>query len=103
MKVKVKVMFNYDVFFLVHIYYKVEGKLIYTHIYGFPEKFFTDVTLGRIYKGEFNIDMIKKEVEDYLREVIKVKEEEKIRNKNLKDFAKQEIKFEFDIEEKNNE
>ena len=100
MKVKVKVKFSLDTFLLMHIYYKIEGKSFYSHIWSFPDKFLSEKLYDEIYyKGEFNIEMIKKEVEDYLRNEIKTKEETKIRNKKIKDFTKQEIKFDFNIEE----
>ena len=101
MKVKVKVKFSLDTFLLMHIYYKIEGKSFYSHSWGFPDKFLSKKLYDEIYyEGEFNIEMIKKEVEDYLRKTIKTKEEIKIKNKKIKDFTKKEIKFEFDIKEK---
>ena len=60
---------------------------------------FSKKTAEDIFKGEVDIEMLKKEVKEYLIDIIKSDEENKIKNKNIKDLTKKEIKFEFDIRE----
>lgn len=102
MKVKVKIRFRAHIFWrlCVDIYYKLDNQFIYSCISrNYIYDIFSKKTAEDIFKGEVDIEMLKKEVKEYLIDIIKSDEESKIKNKNIKDLTKKEIKFEFDIRE----